>query len=86
MEELAAEMMAFQYIALKGGGYRFEAGTGHDDRVYSLAWAIYSLRREVIDGIQNQFILSTNYNPEVSKVAQGVQAGEFEIHGFKGET
>ena len=48
MTELVQELASFQYSLLRGGGYSFCAGSGHDDRVYSLAWAIYSLRREVL--------------------------------------
>ena len=47
--ELAEEMKGFQYSELSGGKYSFGAsGKGHDDRVYSLGWAIYSLRKEVM--------------------------------------
>lgn len=49
-EKLLAEMGAFEYriaasATTPGGVPRFEAAKGsHDDHVYSLAWAIYSLR------------------------------------------
>lgn len=49
MKELMAEMKSFQYTLLREGKYSFGAsGIGHDDRVYSLGWAIYSLRSEVL--------------------------------------
>lgn len=49
LEDLAAEMASFQYTVLKDNKYSFGAsGKGHDDRVYSLAWAIYSLRKEIL--------------------------------------
>lgn len=49
MKELAEEMAGFTYTALKGDKYSFgAAGSGHDDRVYSLNWSIYSLRKEVM--------------------------------------
>ena len=49
LDKLADEMKAFQYIELGNGKYSFGAsGHGHDDRVYSLAWSIYSLRKEVM--------------------------------------
>ena len=49
MDSLIGEMKSFQYTELSGGKYSFGAsGSGHDDRVYSLAWAIFSLRKEVM--------------------------------------
>jgi len=49
MTDLVSEMQSFQYTALKGDKYSFgAAGSGHDDRVYSLNWAIYSLRKEIL--------------------------------------
>jgi Phage Terminase len=49
-ERLLSEMGAFEYRLVAGangaaGAPRFEAAKGaHDDHVYSLAWAVYSLR------------------------------------------
>ena len=49
MKELAEEMASFQYTALRGDKYSFgAAGKAHDDRVYSLNWAVYSLRKEIL--------------------------------------
>lgn len=49
MDRLVDEMKSFQYTELAGGKYSFGAsGKGHDDRVYSLGWAIYSLRKEIL--------------------------------------
>ena len=49
MKELSAEMQSFQYTMVSGGKYSFgAAGSGHDDRVYSLGWSIYALRNSVI--------------------------------------
>ena len=48
-DKLAGELASFTYSALKGGKYSFGAqGAHHDDRVYSLGWAIYALRREIL--------------------------------------
>ena len=50
LPELVAEMKIFTYKAGGGQKYSFSAaGSGHDDRIYSLAWAIHSLRTEVLD-------------------------------------
>ncbi len=49
MAELQDEMKSFQYTLLSNNKYSFgAAGKGHDDRVFSLGWAIYSLRQEVL--------------------------------------
>jgi hypothetical protein len=48
-DKIVGEMTSFQYTALRDGKYRFGAwGKGHDDRVYSLGWAVYSLRKKVM--------------------------------------
>lgn len=43
LKDLAREMETFTY-ELKGGVPKFGCSKWHDDRVYSLAWAIFSLR------------------------------------------
>lgn len=49
LDKLVGEMASFQYTSLRDGKYSFGAsGKGHDDRVYSLGWAIYSLRKEIL--------------------------------------
>lgn len=49
LDKLVGEMTSFQYTSLRDGKYSFGAsGKGHDDRVYSLGWAIYSLRKEIL--------------------------------------
>ena len=45
LKDLAREMETFIY-ELKGGQPRFGSDKHHDDRVYSLAWAIHSLREQ----------------------------------------
>ncbi|WP_027186723.1 hypothetical protein [Desulfovibrio cuneatus] len=44
LQELAKEMGTFLYELQAGGTPKFGSRKFHDDRVYSLAWAIYSLR------------------------------------------
>lgn len=44
LEELAKEMGTFLY-ELVNGSPRFGSDKFHDDRVYSLAWAVYATRR-----------------------------------------
>ncbi|MFA6009421.1 MAG: hypothetical protein WC799_05510 [Desulfobacteraceae bacterium] len=49
MNDLMDEMKAFQYTSMGNGKYSFgAAGKGHDDRVYSLGWSIFSLRKEIL--------------------------------------
>lgn len=49
MDKLVGEMTGFQYTSLRDGKYSFGAsGKGHDDRVYSLGWSVYSLRKEIL--------------------------------------
>jgi hypothetical protein len=45
LKDLAREMETFLY-ELKGDKPRFGSDKWHDDRVYSLCWAIYSLRQQ----------------------------------------
>jgi hypothetical protein len=59
LEELASEMRTFAYTRRKDGRYTFGHVTAavHDDHVYALNWAVFSLRKEVlnsyeIDGIR----------------------------------
>jgi hypothetical protein len=49
MNDLMDEMKSFQYTTIGNGKYSFgAAGKGHDDRVYSLGWSIFSLRKEIL--------------------------------------
>lgn len=45
LTELASEMQTFSY-ELKAGNVRFGSDRFHDDRVYSLCWSIYALRKQ----------------------------------------
>lgn len=45
LAELAKEMETFVY-EMKAGTVRFGSDRFHDDRIYSLAWSIYALRRQ----------------------------------------
>lgn len=45
LKDLAREMETFLY-ELKAGQPRFGSDKWHDDRVYSLCWAVYSLRQQ----------------------------------------
>lgn len=45
LEDLAREMETFIY-EMRGGTVKFGSDRFHDDRVYSLAWAIHSLRQQ----------------------------------------
>jgi hypothetical protein len=46
LEELYKELSLFHYSYNKNGNIQFGSSKRKDDRVYSLLWAIYSLRKE----------------------------------------
>lgn len=46
LQDLFKELQHFHYSYTKNGNITFGSRKRHDDRVYSLLWAIYSLRRE----------------------------------------
>jgi len=51
MPKLADEMTTFSYQVMPNGNYQFGHSSQkfHDDTVYSLAWAIYSIRSQILN-------------------------------------
>ena len=71
LERLLSEMETFEYRLVAGGhggsnAPRFEAAKGaHDDTVYSLAWAVYSLREDELNPYELKSINCTGSGPAV---------------------
>ena len=64
LKDFAGELSTFTYTRRKNGSYSFgHASTKfHDDRVYSTNWAIFSLRKEVLNLYEIDSIVCKNRN------------------------
>ena len=66
LKELESEMRTFSYIQRAGGKYSFGHSSSkyHDDHVYSSNWAIFSLRRAVMNLYSLSNVMCTNRTPK----------------------
>lgn len=62
LADLAREMETFVY-ELKNGQPRFGSDKHHDDRIYSLAWAIHSLRQQELAAYSLNHIVCESKSP-----------------------
>jgi hypothetical protein len=65
LKQLQSEMQTFTYQAGRAGMYRFGHATtaDHDDTVYSLNWAIFALRQEVLAAYSLGSFVCNNRSP-----------------------
>lgn len=62
LKDLAREMETFLY-ELKNGQPRFGSDKHHDDRVYSLCWAVYSLREQELSAYTLRSLVCDSRSP-----------------------
>jgi hypothetical protein len=62
LDDLASELATFTYTRRKSGQYSFGHASQkfHDDCVYALNWAIFSLRKEVLHAYELDSIMCQN--------------------------
>lgn len=81
LPDLASELGTFSYERHKNGLYSFGHAMAkfHDDRVYSTCWAVYSLRKEVLNLYSIDSIVCQNRN-SARREACFLMGGGFELH------
>ena len=65
LADLAKEMQTFAY-ELKAGSVHFGSDRFHDDRVYSLCWSIYALRRQELASYSLDSIVCNSRSPHAA--------------------